>query len=60
MECLLDRSMRRGEPVLRVGYGHRGGDSTYTHTYSHIKVTERHEEKNHLNLSYNEPHLLDS
>lgn len=28
MECLLDRSMRRGEPVLRVGYGHRGGVST--------------------------------
>lgn len=38
MECLLERSIRRGEPVRRVGYGQRGGESTCRNTHTHIHI----------------------
>lgn len=34
IECLLDRSIRRGEPVRRVGYGQRGGESTCSNAHT--------------------------
>lgn len=39
MECLLDRSIRRGEPVRRVGYGQRGGESTCRNTHTHTQLS---------------------